>query len=298
MVRSTTRFAALAVLLALPLGACDDTTGPEGQARLSIFITDAPGDVTAAFVTISRVELLGTPSGPEDESVLVLTDVPWTGDLVQLQDDVDLLVNDASIPEGTYHQLRIVIPEACIEVETETGTAVYSSSSEFDACGQADGTLQMPSFGASGLKIILPGGGMDLEGTQVLLMDFDVAESFSTGHQAGQSGTWVLSPVIRLEPFESVSNVQVNVSLDAGVTLPTGVSLEDLRVSLDDERSKALDASGQATFGYVMEGQHEISLVLPDGATFGLTTDPVVPHTFDVVADIDATVELTITAVI
>lgn len=303
MLRNLTRFAALAGILVLPLAACeDDATGPEAQARLSVFITDAPGDVHAAVVTISRVEILGTAAAEEGadgdaetDNVIVLTEEEWTGDLVELQNQVDALVSGATIPAGRYRELRIVITEACIEVETESGSDIYSSSSDFDACGEVDGELQMPSFGSSGLKVRLPGnGGMDITGTESLLLDFDVAQSF-TGHEAGSR--WVLSPVLRLERMEDAAAVQVSVTVGTGITLPTGIALENLRVQLDGEAAVALDASGSATFEHVTEGSHTITLLGPEGSTLVLTTEPASPHTFDVAADGSAMVALTITGV-
>jgi hypothetical protein len=58
------------------------------------------------------------------------------------------------------------------------------------------GDLQMPSFAQSGLKVNLPGDAITVEGDdqRILLVDFDVSKSF--GHQAGNSGKWVMHPVI------------------------------------------------------------------------------------------------------
>jgi hypothetical protein len=54
----------------------------------------------------------------------------------------------------------------------------------------------MPSLGQSGLKINLPGGKLDIgEGETIVMLDFDAAESF--GHQAGNSGKWVMHPVVK-----------------------------------------------------------------------------------------------------
>ena len=52
-----------------------------------------------------------------------------------------------------------------------------------------------PSYAESGLKVVLNGDALEVVGAQkVLLVDFDVEQSF--GHQAGQSGQWVMHPVL------------------------------------------------------------------------------------------------------
>lgn len=308
MIRTIARTFALATAVALPLAACGDEgsfAGPQSGGELSIYLTDAPGDVRAAFVTISRVELLGDRADgeAEGEAVIMLSEEPWTGDLLELQNDIAALVEGADVPAGTWRQIRLVIPEACIEVETgtdaETGdttSVVYSSDGEFDLCGDADGELHLPSFGSSGLKIQLPGGGLDFSGgtDAAFLLDFDVSQSF--GHEAGASGRWIMTPVIRVEEFDDAADVQVTLALASGLTLPTGVSLEGFGVQLDGESTVNFDADGELSLGYVTPGSHTLTLVGPAGLTF--TSDPTSPHTFDVAAETGADVTLTITEIL
>ena len=309
MIRTMARTFALATAVALPLAACGDEgsfAGPQSGGELSIYLTDAPGDVKAAFVTISRVELLGDRADAEGggEAVVTLTEEAWTGDLLELQNDISLLVDAADVPAGTWRQIRLVIPEGCIEVETgidaETGdtlTAVYSSDSEFDLCGDASGDLHMPSFNASGLKIQLPGGGLDFAGgaDAAFLLDFDVSQSF--GHEAGNSGKWVLTPVIKIDEMDDAANVQVSLELDgaAGIALPTGVTFEQFGVQLDGEAAVMFDANGELSLGYVIPGSHTLTLVGPAGLT--LTSSPASPYTFEVTEETGADVTLTLTGI-
>jgi hypothetical protein len=91
---------------ALLLGGCD-SGDPEGPGSLSILLTDAPGDVEQAIVTIDRIEIVGGSGGPR-----VLRDTPWTGDLALLTNEFVTLVDDYVLPQGSYAQLRFVISEA------------------------------------------------------------------------------------------------------------------------------------------------------------------------------------------
>ncbi|MEX0891203.1 MAG: DUF4382 domain-containing protein [Gemmatimonadota bacterium] len=289
-----------AALLAalIPLGACSDVTG-EQSASVNVLLTDAPGDVEAAWVTVTEVSLVAQ-GGEDDEeggSIILLSSEPWTGDLLELQNDVEVLVQGAEVPTGRYTQLRLVITEGCVAVETESEDPdIYTSSASFDACGSTAGagTLHMPSFGQSGLKINLPSADTDFEGEQTLLLDFDVSESF--GHQAGASGMWVMTPVIKATSFGAAATVNVDVTLGTGIgalLTAAGFAITDFSVKLDGEAPVALAADGSATLEFVTSGSHTLSLVGPDG--WALTTSPTSPHTFTTTAGATQTVALTLT---
>lgn len=176
---------------ALLLGACDGGTSP-GTGHLTIRLTDAPGLVKVAVVTISEISLQG------GDGRVVLSSDPVTTDLVTLAGTSQTLVQDAVVPDGTYGQLRFVITGAYIEVENSDGsTSIYASSPTYEGLpggAQVAGALQMPSFAQSGLKVNLPGDALTISDEHCLRVDFDVAQSF--GHGAGQSGQWVMHPVI------------------------------------------------------------------------------------------------------
>src|SRR5687767_9096364 len=97
--RSFHRITPFITALALFTGACQDSSGPDGQLGqgkgLTLLITDAPGDFKSAVVTISEVYLVGE-DGREN-----LTDTPFTGDLLDLQNGVATLVSGLEIPAGT-----------------------------------------------------------------------------------------------------------------------------------------------------------------------------------------------------
>lgn len=182
--------------------ACGEGGTEIETGRLSVLLTDAPGDILQAWVNIDRIEVVGgqdeAEAEAEENTPVVLREDDVITDLLTLRDDVASLVTDAVVPAGFYAQLRFVIPAACIEVEvSDTESAVYSTSEEFLECGTPVGTLRTTSFSESGLKVKLPGGSIEVtDDLTVLLVDFDVALSF--GHQAGQSGAWVMHPVVKV----------------------------------------------------------------------------------------------------
>lgn len=197
--------AALIALLLTPSYGCGDSAGP-GSTRLSILLKDAPGGVTSAVVTISQIYLQG------ENGKVVLSDQETTTDLLTLANDTKTVVQDATVPSGTYSQLRFMITGAYLEVQddpacdpaqTTCATSIYATEG-YATPKPAAGTLKTPSFDQSGLKVSLPGGGLTLSvGEKVLLVDFNVAESF--GHEAGGASGWVMHPVITASEVQAAA---------------------------------------------------------------------------------------------
>lgn len=296
---------ALPLLAAGLLVGCGDDGGltDSDTGTLSLLLTDAPGDFTTATVTISEVYLQGEG---EDGERVVLMDEAVTTDLLTLANDVATLVEDAVVPAGTYSQLRFIVPGACIEVEGENDELTVYASSGYTECGAADGTLQMPSFEQTGIKVNLPGGSVEITGEQqVLLVDFDVSQSF--GQQAGQSGMWVMTPVVNATDFSATGGVDVTVDLADSVTLPTvggeDVTLADFRAVLTnadggEEKAELADGDGDGVFDVAFEflapGDYQVSLEEPDSVS--VTTDPATPVDVSVPSGQDVSQALTVTS--
>ena len=269
----------LPLILAVALAGCD--AFGDGSGSLRVLLTDAPGDFLTAQVTIDSVYLQG------EGGAVVLMDEPVDVSLLELQNEVMDLVGETAVPAGTYSQLRLVISGGYIEVEQEDGSSAFYASSEAYAAEHgvtADGPLQMPSYGQSGLKVTLPGGAVDIDGDdQAILLDFNVAQSF--GRQAGQSGRWVLSPVVHATDFALTGTAEVDLVLGEGVELPSVPGAEVLTLA---DFSAALDKDGEAipaafadedgdgtytaTFRYLAPGPYDVALVGPAGLAF--TADP------------------------
>ena len=185
------------VAFAFLSAACGDRAvdpGPGGGASLTIHLTDAPGDIQAAVVTIAEVYLQGTGGHT------VLRNTEYTVDLVSLATTSTVLIENVAVAAGTYPQLRFVVTGAYIAVEDAAGgTQIFATAADYAGLppgAAVDGELQLPSYATSGLKVQLPNGGLEVPtaGAMSLLVDFDVSQSF--GHEAGQSDRWVMHPVI------------------------------------------------------------------------------------------------------
>jgi hypothetical protein len=181
-------------IAALGLAACQDIGGTD-TTRVTLQLTDAPGDVLEAVVTISQIYLQGGSDSTNASGRVVLKSSPVTTDLLKLANDVETLVDSAAVPSGTYSQLRFVLSGAYLKVDAAGGPLVYATAGYAGAPPKVDGTLQCPSCSQSGLKVTFPGG-ITLDGTaQTWVVDFDVSESF--GQEAGQSGKWVMRPSLK-----------------------------------------------------------------------------------------------------
>lgn len=265
-------------LLVLVLGC----TGQNG--KVTVLIKDAPADLTAAVVTISEIDLVGS------RGITVLSTTRTTTDLLSLANDTATLVKDVEVPVGTYSQLRFVISGGYIE----SGGVIYASSPDYEGLPPettAGGTLRMPSYAQSGLKVDLPGGAATVgTASTVLLVDFDVSQSF--GHEAGNSGAWVMHPVVKATDFELAGAVDVTMKLGPGVTLPAPTTLADFKAVL----SPAPPASGGntilaltstdattygASFKYLFPGDYTLTFNAPS-AVNAFVTAPAVPTTVTV----------------
>jgi len=301
-----------ALALLASLAACDAPSAPREAARLSVLLTDAPGDFERAVVTIQSIYLQGDASADPESGRVYLKDTPVTVDLLDLRNVAMDLVRDEIVPGGDYGQLRMVISGGFIEVvATEdagglpTSTRIYASSPQYAASQgvTAHGGLQMPSFAQSGLKINLPGGSLRVDGDQqILLLDFNVAESF--GQVAGQSGMWVMTPVIEATDLQLTGTAEFTLALGDGVTLPSvggqAITLADFRATLDKNgdvlTESFVNSNGtfRVRFNFLVPGNsYPVTFVEPDG--LDVTLNPAFPATVSVTAGTTVTQAFTIT---
>lgn len=270
------------LLAALPLASCSDSPtqgNPTDQPRVTVRLTDAAGDIVAAVVTISEINLQG------NDGKLVLRSAPVTTDLVDLANSSATLVDAVAVPAGTYTQLRFVISGGYVEVENADGsTSIYASSPTYSglpAGAVVAGDLQMPSLAQSGLKVEFPATDLEINEDQDFLVDFNVSESF--GHQAGNSGKWVMHPVIKGAQFTTAATVVATLKLNTGVTLPAppsgAVTLAAFKAMLNGEVVSFTDPDGdgvfEARFRFLLPGTYALSVQVPTG--LGVTTNLALP---------------------
>jgi hypothetical protein len=290
--------------LALTAAACSDSTGNAVDGKITVLLTDAPGDVKTAVVTISQIYLQGSAEGDDASSRVILRDTPATQDLLTLANSTAELVKDGTVPAGTYGQLRFVISGGYIEVENADGsTSIYASSPNYAGLpsgATVAGSLQMPSYLTSGLKVNLPGGSVTLDSEQtVVLVDFDVSQSF--GKDAGSSGKWVMTPVLKATELAFTGGLKVTLAKDAALTMPsvngTPITLGQFKAKLtksggSPEELALTDADNdgtfEASFKYATAGDYTVDFVPPTGIT-QFTTNPASPAPVTITSGSSAT---------
>ncbi len=153
---------------------------------MAVELTDAPGDILEATVTIEQVSAVRSSNagsgGATEGGTPILTDSPFTVDLTTLQDGVTTLLGEVQLDPGTYSQIRLkTAQEATVEYEDADGNS-------------AEANLKLPSASETGVKINFEPVSLESEGDRAeITLDFSVEESFVS---AGETGTYVFKPVI------------------------------------------------------------------------------------------------------
>lgn len=265
---------ALGAMLGLGLAGCDDAVSPE-QTSLTVQLTDAPGDLAGAWISVESVELAREEDGADDSGTLQLE--TETGDqLVKLEADaVTDLVRGAPIEPGAYGQIRLVID----------GGVVQTTSDELFTFGEfgplpseiADlpvvGDFQCPSCAQSGVKVNVPEGGLQIDQeTSIVMLDFNVSESF--GRVAGASGMFVMNPTITSSVVTLSGEIAGDVAFEPASEgdIPASCGGEDVTVEtfvpraveVGSDPEVSLTAPVTASSGSATEGSYAIEFVAPD----------------------------------
>jgi hypothetical protein len=241
------------------------------------------------------VEVLEIYMQGEGGRTPLLTEPTELIELTALTESSLELVDGVELPAGRYSQLRFVVGQAVLE--TMGGEVFVKDGAAHPEGLETTGDLVCPSCSQSGLKVKLPGGGLDLsEDGYVIMADFDVSQSF--GKQAGASGKWVMHPVIHASALESGGSIVGDVQLAGGILLPEcpAGTPHDLTVFVPTATTQTLqDGEGMAiirTGTTKADGAFSIDYLAPDGYDLGyLEQIEVGDHTLLFTADVTPTSE-------
>lgn len=244
----------------LPLMACDDSgvSGANGKTSLSVYLTDAAGDVDSVWVEILSINLQGG-DGPV-ELLGEPTDLILLTDLVGV---TQLLVDDAELDPGMYSQLRMRVGDAVLLSSDPSDPfvqTVYVKGEGVDLAPLREGLgllptgdLQCPSCSQSGIKVKIPNDQMEMEeGETVLVLDFDVDQSF--GHRAGNSGKWVMHPVIHGTLTDQPSSA-LSISGTVVLAEESGVPITIPACPEEGDTRTIQDFTPTATFLGIVDGE-------------------------------------------
>ena len=188
MTRFRSLFAATAVIagLATALSGCGDSTStnvPEGYGTLQVEVTDGPIDlteITNLYITFEELYVVPDPDSLLPDSLnapIHIITTPVTLDLLALANGLTATLGTASLPEGNYRAIHLLVNEG--------------DSWLIEADGDSE-DVKVPS---NRIKVITDFT-VTSGGVSELVLDFDAAASLiKTGN-----GQYILHPVIRQLP--------------------------------------------------------------------------------------------------
>ncbi len=177
-------FALLAFSISFLSCSDDKMNDPENSSRVILKLVDAEGDYEQVNVEIVDIQYNSSEDDNGWQSFTPEGGYPIQTDLTKLIAGNELLLSDEIIPSGWMEQIRLVLSE--------------NNSLKLE--GQDDLIpLKTPSAQQSGLKIKLDQQ-LDPGFSYTFILDWDVQKSIV---QAGNSGQYILKPVIR-------ANAEVN----------------------------------------------------------------------------------------
>jgi hypothetical protein len=182
--------------------ACDTTGNNEsdGNARLTVQLTDAPGDFDAVFVDIQSVRVhrnedaetdsTDSDDEAEEDGFITITQEPVRVNLLELRNGNTIQLGDEELEAGEYNQIRLILgPDNEVVIDGESFP------------------LKTPSAQQSGLKLKIDA---DIEEGEIynLLVDFDASRSIvETGN-----GKFILKPVLRAVELEETGSIEGEVA--------------------------------------------------------------------------------------
>lgn len=224
------------IALAASFVSCSDSDNDSSQnARLTVRLTDAPGDYEAVYIDVQDVMINST--GEEETGWESLEGVN-TGvyNLLELTGGLNVLLADNQLPAGELKQIRLVLGED-------------NSVKKFD---EEPVFLDTPSALQSGLKVQV-NETLEAGYTYDIMLDFDVDASVV---EAGASGIFNLKPVIRASAVATSGII-------SGTVMPSDFQVKASVMSEGEEISAYADENGAFMIYGVPAGVYDV-MIDPD----------------------------------
>jgi hypothetical protein len=223
-----------AVLLGTTIlfASCNKSDSNGSPSHLDIYLTDGPGDYQGVWIDIQKV-LVNAPAGSASnagwQEIPLLR--PGLYNLLDFRNGADTILGGVDLPAGTASQIRLILGDDNYLV-LHDGTQV---------------PLTTPSSQESGLKLNIHA---ELEPgiPYALVLDFDAARSVV---KAGQSGNYILKPVIRTFAKEAGGAME-------GVVLPDSARACVLAIRNTDTVTAIPDDAGYYKFWGMSGGAYKL----------------------------------------
>ena len=225
--------AALAGLALFALAGCSkNPSTAAGLGRVTIHLTDAPGDFEQVNLVVNGVSI---HRGDDAEGGWeTLSDDTATFDLLELRNGVFTLLALGDVPAGHYDQIRLHLG---------AGSTVVVDGETHD--------LTVPSGMQSGYKL---NGDFDVPdgGAVELTLDFDAARSI---HQTG-NGRYMLRPTVRVIVDAAASTGRI-----IGHLVPENVAATVFAITGSDTVQTSVPGSdGRFTLAALLAGTYSVAI--------------------------------------
>jgi hypothetical protein len=233
--------------MALFFTSCDKTVdNTKGPSHMDLYLTDAPGDYREVWIDIQKI-MVNVPGGDTTESggwkeAALLH--PGLYNLLDFRNGADTVLAGVDLPAGTVSQIRLVLGDDNYLI-LDDGTKV---------------PLTTPSAQQSGLKLNVHAELM-AGIPYALVLDFDAGRSIV---KAGNSGKYLLKPVIRTFAKEAGGAVE-------GIVLPDSANAHVTAITATDTLTALPDSTGYYKFWGVPEGSYQ--LIFAADSTTGYQSD-------------------------
>ncbi|HEX5438402.1 MAG TPA: DUF4382 domain-containing protein [Gemmatimonadaceae bacterium] len=257
-----------AVLSAFALGACSDSMSST-TGTLSVQLTDAPfpfSNVKSADMYVVRID--ARMSNATDADVTDPTDPgnntdPTKGwvtiatpnasyNLLDLQNGATVNLGQTTLPTGQYQSFRLILDVSKSSITLADGTQA---------------AITWPSAGQTGVKINLAQPIDVVAGGTVMVLDFDLGNSFVLRGSSIAANGLLFKPVIRATARDITGSVSGSVHEDSPTGAPeVGATVEVLKAGtlLTDTSPDSVvsttqtDDAGNFTFAFVLPGAYEL----------------------------------------
>ena len=196
------------LILAGAAACSNDEAGTSGTGTVVVRLTDAPSDdLASAVVYLSEVTVKGSDASTDEQ---VISSTKASFDLLTLQNGVTATLGSATVPTGTYSQVRLLVDSARVTLK----------AGHTFADGSTTAKLTVPSGSQTGIKVNFSPPITVTEGQTVLVVDFDVSQSFVFQGPRDHPNSVSFKPVLHataLDVAASVSGTVTPVTANATV---------------------------------------------------------------------------------
>lgn len=231
----------------------NQVTAPDGHAKVNVYLIDAPASYDEVWVEVLGVEIL--PKGKNEENGNAWINLAHESEdqkinLLALTGGNSAHLGEVEVPAGEISQIRLLLGDDNYIVQN----------------GQRI-NLTTPSAQQSGLKLKIDkplSAGISYD----LIIDFDASKSIV---RAGNSGQYILKPVLRVVAEESATIEGTILPLEARPVEVSAIIEEDTVGTFTDE-------SGKFVLRGLKTGSYKL-VIVPNESYEGITLEDIETET-------------------